>query len=97
MFGTFDKLIKPKTLPLEAPVFSDEVGVHDISTTRNRGTTPIRCWIQIPPPLTEFALHSSSVGALMGHVIPGLVPVSAGARRLVKLKFESEANESDSK
>ncbi len=35
------RLLHPETLPPEAPVFSDELEVRDISTTRDRGTTTI--------------------------------------------------------
>ncbi len=56
----------------------------------------LRPTVPIPPSLTAFALHSSSVDALMDYFIPAPVPRSAGAQRLAKLKFESGATESES-
>ena len=46
----------------------------------------------IPPSLLAFALHSSSVDALMDCFIPATVPGIPGAQHLARLNFESRTS-----
>ena len=50
----------------------------------------------IPSSFIAFALHCSSVYALMDYFIPAPVPRSSGAQSLAKLKFESGKSEQES-